>query len=200
MLIAVSHSASLLRVVDANVDDSSIDAIKSVCRACPNLRILNLMNISDILPGDEVIQTIAQYCPQIEKLSTEYETMTDAGLDALASIHMLSHLDIYTYRSTSATVQRVLRSNPLLTLLIIYIAGVDDALVRCIGNYCGNLNKLKLYPSSSPTLLSYSCLLELFKGCPLLESFALYQRNGVSTAALRAMFEHCPHLTELVLC
>ena len=198
-LIVASQCGPSLRSIRAKVDDDALGAIQSLCRACSNLRSLSLRNSSDeLLNGDAIILTAVQHCPSIEVLSTERWTLTDAGLDLLASIYTLKQLKITSPGCTSAVIQRVLRANPSLVLIRVYIAHLDDALVRCIGNYCGNLKSLALIRHSS-TLLNDSTLLELFKGCPLLQSFEMYQQSGMSNTVLRALFEYCRDLTELVL-
>ena len=199
-LIVASQCGPSLRTIRAKVDDNALEAIQSLCQACSNLRSLSLRNSSaELLNGDAIILAAVQHCPSIEVLSTERWTLTDAGLNALANIHTLKQLKVTSPGCTSTVIQRVLRANSSLVLIRVYIAHVDDALVCCIGNYCGNFKSLALIRQASSTLLNDSTLLELFKGCPLLQSFEMYQQSGMSNTVLRALFEYCSDLTELVL-
>lgn len=196
-LIASSHCGPLLRVIKADVDGNSIKAINSVCRACPNLRIISLWNSSKCLEGDEITQTIMQYCPLIESISIEVWALTDAAMNDLANIHSLKVLKLSRYaRCSSQAIQAVLRSNPNLVTIGVEGKYVNDDLVCCIGSYCFNVRFLHVHKSSS-NALSVTTLQSLFQGCPLLEYFKLHQSGGMTTATLRALFENCHHLAEL---
>lgn len=178
-----SHCCPSLQIIKAQVDDNALEAIRAICKACPNLRSLSLCNDHFETKGDEIIQTLVQHCPFIETMSSSISEpweLTDAGLDALATIHNLKNLELYAYDCTSAAIQRVLQSNPQLTFLHVYREAIDDALVRCIGRCCGHLTSLQLsLDSSGPSFVSLNnaCLIDLFRGCPLLEVFHLRHRR-----------------------
>ena len=195
LVLIASHCGASLWYIDANVERESSKAIQSLCQACPKLRAISLWNDSFDMDGDEIIQTIVQCCPFIQLMSTFSWRLSDTSLNALASIHTLKQLQL-AYGHTNAAVQPLLRANPDLVSLSLTV--VDDALVRCIGRCCGHLERLKLGDVDHPAYCS-SALMELFCGCPLLESFHLHQHGGMSNAALRALFEHCHGLTELQL-
>ena len=198
--IATSNCGPSMRTIETKVDDHSYKAIKSICRACPNLRSLMLTSSVASIEGDEIIQTVAQHCPFMESILTEHWILSNAGMDALANMHNLKDLDLSLHNCPIAPIRRILQSNPQLTLLHVYREAIDDALVRCIGNYCRNLKRLDLHQGRGySSFTSTNSLCDLFRGCPLLESFRLYQRGVVSNVALRALFEHCPSLTELDL-
>ena len=132
-----------------------------------------------MLPGDELIPTIAQCCPLIESIPTERWSLTDVGLNILANIPTLRELKLTSDVCTSAAAQRLIEAHPNLTLISLEGKDLDDALVNCIGRHCGNLRSLKLYKSRS-SFLSDDTLQELFRGCPLLESFNLEQPRRIS--------------------
>ena len=140
-----------------------------------------------------------QYCPLIEVLPIC--RITDISLNALPALHNLRVLELPCNSCTSAAVQQVIESNPLITEIDLEGALVDDALLRCIGRWCGNLRYLFLYKNSSELAspLSNGAFLDLFQGCPLLESLSLKQDGRISNAALRILFDHCRSLTELDL-
>lgn len=196
MHIAASRCAQSLRTIDAKVNDAALVAIQTLCQSCPNLRSLHLENDNHELYGDAIIQTVLQHCPLIEALPTYSWDMTDTSLNALANIHTLKQLHMSDYDYTSEAVQRVLTANSKLVAL--GLGSVDDALVKCIGRCCGNLTKLVLGRDATPAHCS-SALVDLFKGCPLLDSFILYHQGAISHTALPALFEHCRHLTTLEL-
>ena len=190
------HCGPALRTMNTEIDDNSLKAIQSMCRACPNLRALSLRCIGAEPNGDDLILTAMQHCPSIEVLpSLRY--ITDIAMNALATIHTLKHLSIPSDDCTSSAVQKVLRANP--NLADIFLLSQNDALVNCIGRYCGNLKRLTIGREFPPPI-SNGSLVEVFRGCPLLEYFNLHQRSGgMSNVALKAMFEFCPHLTEFEL-
>ena len=195
--ITASHCASLLQLIQTKVDPKPLGVLLLLCRACPNLRSFSLYSNGTILNGDGIIQTIAQYCPLIQHLSTERRSITNVGMDALATIHTLTCLEL-SPGFTSAAVQRVLESNPYIERMDLRGFFIDDALIRCIGRISGNLRSLRLFKHKS-TALCFYMLLELFRACPLLQVFMLSQSVWNSTATLRALFEHCPNLAELGL-
>lgn len=178
-------------------------SIQSLCLVCPCLRTLCLGNNEYDLDGDFIAHHVTQYCTLIESMSIERWTVTDAGLGALAAIHTLKQLKLSSIACSSAAIQRVLVANRNLTLLVIMIASIADALVSCIGSCCRNLTRLELYSASASdhtiNKLSENALLRLFRGCPMLQSFTLSTPGRVDTTALRALFKHCNHLTELVI-
>ena len=190
------HCGPTLRTINTEIDDNSLDAIQCICRACPNLRDLSLRCIGAEPNGDDLILTAVQHCPLIEVLPC-LRTVTDIAMNVLATIHTLKQLSMPSYDCTSSAIQHVLRVNP--NLADIFLLSRDDTLVNCIGRYCGNLKRLTI-GREFPPALSNGSLIEVFRGCPLLEYFDLHQRCGVmSNVALRAMFEFCPHLTEFEL-
>ena len=91
--LAGSQCRPFLRTIEGRVDDSSLEAIQCLCKACPNIRSLVLWNDVCALDGDFISHNVAQYCPLMEQLSTERWTLTDAGLDALALVHTLENLE-----------------------------------------------------------------------------------------------------------
>lgn len=196
MHISTSHCGPSMRTINAEVENSSIPAIQSVCQASPNLTYLRLTFDDSNVYTDAMILTAVQYCPMIKVLPTQSWASTDTALNALATIHTLTELHLLPSSCTSAAVHRVIQSNRNLTLINVSVDNLDDALVRCIGDCCRNLRALSLYISSLPSITD-SRLQDLFRGCPLLESFHLSQPGGVSNTALRALFEYCPHLTDV---
>ena len=193
--LIATHCGPNLRSINTKVGDNSLEAIQSICRACPNLRDLSLRFIGDEPNSNELILTVVQCCPLIELLpSLRY--ITDVAMNALATINTLKQISVFSDNCTSAAVQRVLKSNPSLGGLVFHGSFIDDALVNCIGRSFGHLKRLTIGKLSQPAL-SDNNLVEVFRGCPLLESFHLLQPRRMSTAALRAMFEHCHHLIEL---
>lgn len=196
--IATSHCAKSLQTIEAQVNDNAIEEIQSLCRACPNMMSLKLRPVRVDLDGDLISQSLAQYCPLIEVMSTGRWTLTDTGLTALACMHNLKELSLKLHGCTSAAVQRVLQSNPQLTSIILEGDYIDDALVRCMGRCCGNLRSIRLSKRSSPAN-SINALQDVFRGCPLLESFHLQQPGGILNAVLRALFENRHNLTTLSL-
>ena len=78
-----------LRVIDASVTHD-VDILQSICKACPNLRVLNLGCTIVGEPGDGIIQAAVQYCPNIEVVPSDPRwRLTSAGVNALADIHTL---------------------------------------------------------------------------------------------------------------
>lgn len=146
-----------LRTINAQVDDDSHEAIQLICHTCLNLISLTLRNGSYDLDGDFINQSIAQHCPLIESMSTKHWTLTDAGLDTLATIHTmyssgstLKQPKVFSSECTSAALKRVVEANPYLRAL--KVANVDDGLVSCIGRCCGNLKRLALYTNETKPL------------------------------------------------
>ena len=199
MRLIASYCGLSLREFEAQVNEYALEAIKSLCQACPNLRSLSLGNEGDALNGDEIILAVAHHCPLIESMSTRLWGLTDAGLNTMATIHTLRELDVASDDCTSAAIEPVLKANPELTFLTFHTPDVDDALVRCIGGYCGNLKRLKLCQSEDHPTLSDNTMQDLFRGCLKLETLELQQRGGISNVALRAMFEHCHNIASLSL-
>ena len=167
----------------------------SICRACPNLITLDLEFLSNDLCGDEVILTAVQFCPLIAVLPTSNLHLTDTAINAMSTIHSLRELKLTSKDCTSSAIQRVLEVNPSLTVLNIDTPFIDNALVSCIGRY---LTDIMLNPHKSPSP-SYNALCELFKGCPMLMRFKMYQDSVLRNASLSALFQCCHHLTELDL-
>ena len=197
--LAASQSRTLLRTIEAKVDDSSLEAIRCLCKACPSIRSLILWSDDRALDGNLISHCVAQNCPLIESMSTEHWYLTDDGMDALALIHTLKELRVSGSECTSSAIQSVFRSNPHLTLIRLYGKYIDDTLVSSIGNYCRNLKRLILSKCEKNPSLNSNSFIDLFRGCPLLESFHLYQQGGISDVALRAMFEYCHYLTKFAL-
>ena len=198
--IAAPHSRPPLRIIKALVDHNSLETLKLLCQACPNLIKLQLIFAHSEVLIDGVILAAVQYCPLIEELPTQSMCLTDTALNALATISTLKTLKLYPRRCTSAAIQRVLQSNRA-NLLTISIEGefVDDALVRCIGRCCGNLKSLKLVLYGT-LAFSDSSLQDLFRGCSQLEVLTLRQHaGGMSSATLQALFQYCQRLVELDL-
>ena len=195
--LIATHCGPNLRSINTKVDDNSLEAIQSICRACPNLRDLSLRDFRDDSTGNRLILTEVQYCQSIEVLPS-LRHLTDITMNALATIHTLKKLYVFSDGCTSTAIQRVPQSNSNLTAVAWHGFFVDDALVSCIGRYCGTLQRLQLSRDDLPSL-SNSALVEVYRGCPLLEVFELQQRGGVSNFVLRALFEDCPKLTKLVL-
>ena len=196
MRVIASHCVTSLRSVKVGVDDNSHDVIQSLCRACPNLGSLSLWNFSLGMKSDGIIDAVVQHCPLIESISAERWQLSDISLNALANINTLKQLRLSAYGYTSTAVQHVLRANS--TLRVLNVGSVDEALVKCIGSSCRHLNRLKLGDDTHPAHCN-GTLLDLFRGCPLLESFVLFQHGGMSSAALRTLFDNCHCLTELKL-
>ena len=201
MHIAASQCCPSLEIIEAVVDDDAVEAIQFLCKACPYIRNLYLGNNSSNLDGDAIVQTVAKQCPFIEVLSTDRWTLTDAGLDALATVHYLTELSLRSDNCTSAAIQRVVEATTNLTVFSVHTSVIDDALVSCIGSLCGHLTSLDLHQARGDTSISvsYKAFIDLFRGCPLLESVILYQQSGMSNATLRALFDNCHCLTEVVL-
>ena len=186
-----------LRVIDASVTHD-VDILQTICKACPNLRVLNLGCTVVGEPGDGIIQAAVQYCPNIEVVPSDPRwRLTSAGIDPLATIHTLRELTAIHVTNTSESVQRVIQANPHLTKLFVFGPLVDDALVNCIGRCCVNLKNIKLTPMPE-TSLSEQALITLFRGCPLLMSVNMNLRS-MSNAALRAMFHYCRGIFDLDL-
>ena len=197
--IEISRSEQPLRVIKALVDHNSLEILKSLCQACPNLIKLQLIFAHSEVLIDGVILAAVQYCTLIEELPTQSHGLTDTALNALATIRTLKTLKLYTRWCTSSAVQCVLQSNLSLITLSLEGTYVDDALVRCIGRCCGNLKSLKLVLYGS-LAFSDSSLQDLFRGCSQLELLNLRQRaGGMSTATLQTLFQYCRHLVELEL-
>ena len=195
-MIAASRCGPSLQSIDVKVGSESLEAIQSLCQTCPNLKSLSLWNENFDMDGDEIVQTVVQHCPLIESISAESWRLSDTSLNALATIHTLKQLQLSVYGYTRAAVPQVLRANP--NLISPSIGSVDDALVRCIGNSCGSVKRIQLGHEVHPAYCR-SSLVELFRGCPLLESFILHQQGGMPSAVLRSLFESCRNLTELEL-
>ena len=161
-----------LRIIKANVGTSSLEAVRSICTAFPSPGsfILAIRSFAVDFECDAIIQTVVQRCPMIESISITRWALTDAGLDALANIHSLKQLRLYLHQCSTAFVERVFEANPALASLSIDKASIDDALVRCIGNNCGNLKRLELIRFDR-SALGDNTLFHLFRGCPLLKSF-----------------------------
>ena len=194
MRMAASRCRSNLLdiVADVDDDDNCRVAMQHLCRGCPNLKSLHLDPIYFL--GDVILRALAQYCPLIESISTEVWEFTNTGLNALATLHNLTKLEVSSSACSSAAVQGVLRANPNIALLTIYMSDVDDALVNCIGRCCGNL---KTFNISREDSLSDDVVQDLFRGCPQLESLCMYLPGGMSNIALGALFENCCKLSTL---
>ena len=199
--IIASHCGPSLQTIKAEVGSDSLKAIQSICQACPNLKALNLRSCGASENGDALMLTAAQHCRSIEQVSTKRLNLTDMGMNALATVHTLREFTLYCTNCTSAAIQLVLQSNPLLTDINLESNCIDDALVNCIGRYCSNLKRLELelVYAVSPAIPNV-ILIDLFKGCPLLTVFKLHKPGVVvPNTALGAMFEYCHHITELDL-
>ena len=202
-----SSPRSNLRIIDADSDYISVNAIKAVCQACPKLVFLNLR--SDNFPhrrrkisGDEAVKVIVQSCPLIQVLPLDNWPLNDAAMDSLASIHTLTEFylgDNVVHVMSSLAIQGVLQSNS--NLVNIHLTGefVDDSLVRCIGSHCRNLKKLHIELETF-TFLTDPAFQDLFRGCPLLVNVELDLLEGVlSNTTLAAIFQCCRQLSILKL-
>ena len=195
------HCGPNLRIINAkSIDYDSRDEVKAIFKVCTNLSVLRDSSQAYLhTPGDEVILTAVQYCPLIEVLPTHVWHLTDVAMNALATIHTLKELKLFDHYEScsSAAIQRVLHSN-LLESIDLQGSLVDDALVKCMSTYCGNLKRLEL------TKLEYfgistEAYVDLFRGCPLLKECKLEEPGGMSSEALSALFQFCPNLTSLNL-
>ena len=196
MQIAGAHCAPSLHSIKAKVGRNSLEAIKSLCQACPNLINLDLECDFGASFGNELIPTIVQCCPLIEVLPTGLYYLTDTAMNALSTIHTLTAFKLASNQCTSAAIQSVLRANPHLTVLTIDTPAMDDALVNCIGNHCRNLTDLTItIDEAQPP--SDVAVCELFRGSSLLRKFKLNQISQFSDDCLRALFQNCHNLKEL---
>ena len=191
-----------LRIIDAkSIDYDSRDEVKAIFKVCTNLSVLRDSSQAYYhTSGDDVIITAVQHCPSIEVLPTHVWHLTDVAMNALSTMHTLKELKLFAYfkSCSSAAIQRVLQSNPLIQSLDLEGSLIDDALVKCMSKYCGNLKRLEL------TKLRYFGIstqdyIDLFRGCPLLKECKLEEPGGMSSEALTALFQYCPHLTSLDL-
>ena len=196
------HCGPNLRIVEAkSLDFDSREEIKAIFKVCTNLAVLRDSSRAYYhTAGDEVILTAVQHCPTIEVLPTHVWHLTDIAMNALSTIHTLKELKLFAYfkSCSSAAIQRVLQSNPLIQSIDLEGSLIDDALVKCISKYCGNLKRLEL------TKLGYFVMndqgyIDLFRGCPLLQECKLEEPGGMSSEALSALFQYCPNLTSLNL-
>ena len=206
-LIASSPCCPYLCIINADIGHLSLDILKTICQACPNLLALNLRTLfSDFsnrhgnISGDVAIRTILQNCPLIQMLP-ESETwyLTNSAMDSLASIHTLSVLSLGNNAACSSqSVQRVLQANPNLARIGLCGPYVDDALLRRIGNCCGNLKYLNV--EIECTAVTNQALEDLFRGCPLLVDVRLALSDGVmSNTTLTTLFGSCRELSVLHL-
>ena len=200
MQIAASNCGHSLRMIKARFSNNSLEAIQSLCQACPKLLHLSLDFSFALIRfcSNELILTIARYCPYLEVLSTHGLYMTDTAVKALANIHTLKELNLLKSHAacSSQAVQCVLKSNPHIERIYLRGSYIDDALVRCIGCCSGNLKILTVFKDDLP-IFNENALQDLFRGCPLLEVVKLRQQGGISIAILRAIFACCHHLIDL---
>ena len=194
-----SHCGPSLQAIHAKVDDNATEAIMNICRACPNLIVLNIL-LEFPFDGDQVIMTAVKCCPLIEVLPTRSLQLTDASLKAMSSIHTLQQLCIFD-DCTSAAIGLVLQSNPDITCISLGGFFIDDDTVRSISRCCGYLKSidLDLLPARNYLALSDEVLAELFRCCPFVVWFELHQYVAMSNVTLSALFENCPHLDGLAI-
>ena len=208
-LISASACCPSLRIIQARVkkhhksiktliaNKSLCEAMQSICKACPNLTTLRLVLPSSNINIDEVILTATRYCPMIEVLPTA--SITTLAVDALATLHTLKELRLSFPCLTSTAIQNILQSN----LSNISIAGeyIDDSLLSYIGKHCGNLRSISPLRDSrdNSVVLNLSVLYDFFCGCHLLEVVELSPLGANPTATLRALFEYCTNIRELII-
>ena len=188
-----------LRAVSGCVSGDSVEAIKAICRACPNLLKLCLYS-NYAAHGNEIIETVVQCCPFIEVLPTGGWYFSNTALDALAYTRHLKSLKFRSLDNTmsSLAIQHVLQANSNLINISLLGNCIDSALVRCIGRSCRNLKVLK-FDKRYCSGVSELAFQGLFRGCSLLEVFRLSQAYQLSNDTMSTLFASCRGLSTLEL-
>ena len=191
------HCGSSLRTVISRSSVITAAAVSELCTSCPNLKIFYHGTNYSKASEDDIILAVVQGCPDIEFTCTINSRITNTAMISLSNIHTLKIFRICHQNLSSTAIHRVLRANTNLTEVYLIGSFIDNYLVSAIGSYCRNLIKLELSSGLSSSPLTDVTYLTLFRGCPLLEVFKLSQAHSMSDRSLRAMFQHCQHLTEL---
>ena len=197
--LIASYCGSSLRVIKAEVNSDSKEAIIALCKSCPNLTICDLQCQSEEnINGDEVIQAAVRHCLLIEVLPIAKWTLTDAAVGSLATIHTLKVLKLsssctYAYES----LYRALHANPSLEELEIHgKSHINATAESSIGRHCGNLRKVYIpHYRYTSYILDSQALWNVFHGCRLLEEVSLH--CIVTNATLRTLFQYCRCLSKL---
>ena len=225
---------SLTEISGSNVDDRGLQALSTIqkstltsvcftdsnisdvgvlrlCKGCPNIKTLSLAirsstNVFNLT--DDSVRSIAQYCPDIEKLSLEgWEDLADNSMTALVTLTSLKELNLSRCDDlTSAGVQSLLRSiGANIEVLVLSDEDVygccdfcDDALLRCIGECCPNLRDLVVKVNIIFPVLSAS-FEAIIRRCPLLNTVSLGSWILSSDVIMVQIADCCPHLTALSL-
>ena len=208
-MIASSQCVRSIRIIKASITDNennggvaTVEAIKTFCRACPNLLSLGL-NISTYLRGElevdfircvRVIRCVIQSCPLIEVFPIQ--NLTEEVMNILSTIHTLKEFKLGACTVSTALVQRVFGANQFTKLTLRH--PIKSALVSSIGKYCGNLRVLLIDISFRPAI-SDECLRDLFQGCSLLEVIKMENACTLSNTTLQVLFHSCHYITDITL-
>lgn len=195
-------SGSELRVADFQAADN-LDVtnrrLKSFISKCPRLVSLVLRDDLDCVT-DATVETIANYCPNLEKLYLRsVRGLTDLSVTYLSSLSHLLELDVmYCPGFTISGLQTIARSIPNIELFCFDIGeesgkDADHAVIfQSIGSFCPRLRVLKCC-SNVYSVYDDGSVLPLFPGCPLLEEFEVVEQSP-SDYALVALGHSCPRL------
>ena len=201
-----------LRSVEFTDATSTICGVLMLCSGYANLKCLKLFVYSKTYDSEyhidhRCVTKIAKRCPGLTSFSLHApDTLTDEALWPLWTLTYLKELDLTGYSDiTSMGVQNVMRSIGA-KLEVLVLSNVtetddgwnstccDDALLRCIGEYCPKLREFAV--STQPGRVSDAAFTSLFQGCPLLETLRC---KKLTAPVLIDLAEYCPRLLKLIL-
>ena len=181
-------------------------SITKLCTGCPRLQKLTLDcsgSASKFEGTDASVRAIAKYCPDINTLSLKgWSKLADLSMTALSSLINLREINLSKCIGlTSGGLQGILKSKNIevITLLDEGVTSpwnyCDDALLRCIGEYCPLLRTLSI---AIHLKVAEASLVALAQGCPLLDALTVRcYKKQLTDNVLIELSTSCPRLRKL---
>ena len=169
-----------------SVTDAGIVAL---CRGCPRLTHLNLSLSWTSVVTDASIVHLVSLCPMLEHLTLKSSDLTDAGVEALAPLHYLQHLDLELSRFvTASTVHRCIH---LESLVLRDCHNVSDHALELVARHCCQLRHVDLAMCRK---ISDDAVIALAHHCPQLKHVDLAYCIFISDDGIGVLVAQCDHL------
>lgn len=159
-----------------------------------------LLDITVVNAHAEMMTRVLTCCPLVSKFYIKAELSSDL-VEVLAE-HLggrLETLSVWCQPADTTPMSILLaRCGPSLTHLRLYDKGVEDTVLRMIGQNCPLLENLHLTPKFA-SVLSDDGMIAVVKGCPRLLHFSVTVASRLTIKTLQAMIDSRLHLKTLKL-
>jgi hypothetical protein len=174
----------ILVLWECTLADDDLSAVKSL----PNLQVLGLR--SSIQIGDIALKHIERHS-RIESVALSRTSITDAGMESLATLPNLTVLDLADTKITNSGLKPLLRLKKLDELSLIGTK-VDDEGVRLLAENVPSLRVISLARTSIT-----DAALDALVALPKLESVILYETR-ITDRGIQSL-SHLKHLKRIYL-